>query len=280
MGNKFYRAVNEFQGERVIFEPKGYYEATDEEGNVIYRKGDVIARSNEPELAASKTVGGAVLGLWSMLRHHKGVEGEEAHVYEITEEPQKDLSNWRGEDFPWLKEVRYSKPVNGIYIGRFGYDDEFNRDAENFYNRLNSEPWDEGETYDEDLFHDFEKEILTMNKSNLNESERMELRKQIRQIINEAYGELERVFESKRTGRKIIVKVQGGRITEVENESGVRFPFQVGSIWNRNTEVWACNNNFFLDGEDTCPEEKIFGVRAKDVPVGHEWRTLFPNKFR
>ena len=27
-----------------------------------------------------------------------------------------------------------------------------------------------------------------------------------------------------------------------------------------------------MDGKDTCPEKKIFGVRAKDVPQGHEWR--------
>lgn len=277
MVNIYYRAVSEFKGDKVIFEPKGYYEATDEYGNILYHTGDVIAKSNEPELAASKTIGGALLGLWSMLRHHSSVEGEEAHVYEIREEPQKDLSGWSGEDFPWLKEVRYSRPVEGIYLGRFGYDDEFNRDAENFYNRLNSEPWDEGDTYDEELFNDFENQILTMKKTNLSE---MKLRKTIRKIISESYGERAHTFESKRTRRKITVKVQGGRITEVENESGVRFPFEVGSMWNSNTEVWACNNNFLLDGKDTCPEEKIFGVRASDVPMGHEWRTMFPNKFR
>lgn len=277
MGNVYYRAVREYKGEKVIFEPKGYYEATDEQGNIVYHTGDVIAKSNVPEIAASKTVGGAVLGLWSMLKHHSGVEGEKAHVYQISDEPNKDLSGWSSEDFPWLKEVRYSKPVEGIYVGRFGYDDEFNRDAENFYNRLNSEPWDDGDTYDEELFNDFENQILTMGKTNLSE---MKLRKIIRELITEAYGERVHTFESKRTRRTITVKVQDGRITEVENDSGVRFPFQVGQMWNRNTEVWACNNNFFLDGEDTCPEEKIFGVRAKDVPMGHEWRTLFPNKFK
>ena len=35
-----------------------------------------------------------------------------------------------------------------------------------------------------------------------------------------------------------------------------------------------------MDGKDTCPEKKIFGVRAKDVPQGHEWRHIFPNKFK
>lgn len=106
------------------------------------------------------------------------------------------------------------------------------------------------------------------------------IRKAIRRIIQEMAGhERTHVFQSKRTRREITVKVQGGRITEVENDSDVRFPFQEGSMWNRNIETWACNNNFYLDGEDTCPDKKIFGVRAKDVPQGHEWRIMFPNKF-
>jgi hypothetical protein len=39
-------------------------------------------------------------------------------------------------------------------------------------------------------------------------------------------------------------------------------------------------NNRMVREMDPCPEEKIFGVKAKDVPQGHEWRRLFPNKFR
>lgn len=106
------------------------------------------------------------------------------------------------------------------------------------------------------------------------------IRKIIRTLVRESHAEQVRVLKSKRTSREIAVKVQGGRIVEVENESGVKFPFDVGSMWNRSIEVWACNNNFYLDGKDTCPEEKVFGVRKSDVPQGHEWRTLFPNKFR
>lgn len=107
-----------------------------------------------------------------------------------------------------------------------------------------------------------------------------EIRQAVRQIIKENFGERIRVLKSKRTNREITVKIQDGRISEVDNEAGVRFPFEVGSFWNRNVEVWACNNHFYLDGKDTCPEQKVFGVRASDVPQGHEWRTLFPNKFR
>ena len=61
---------------------------------------------------------------------------------------------------------------------------------------------------------------------------------------------------------------------------GVRFPFSVGQLLQRNVEVWACNNNFLMDDKDTCPEKKIFGVKPSDVPKGHEWRTIYPNKFR
>ena len=70
------------------------------------------------------------------------------------------------------------------------------------------------------------------------------------------------------------------RISEIENKTGIRFPFVVGQPLNRNIEVWACNNNFLIDGQDTCPEKKIFGVRSSDVPQGHEWRHIFPHKFK
>jgi hypothetical protein len=76
------------------------------------------------------------------------------------------------------------------------------------------------------------------------------------------------------------LKSPDGRIKEIENETGIRFPFSVGQILNRNVEVWACNNNFLMDGKDMCPEEKVFGIRKKDIPQGHELRMMFPGKFR
>ncbi len=101
-------------------------------------------------------------------------------------------------------------------------------------------------------------------------------------LIDESIHEREVVFANKRNPRlKIIVtKSPGGRIVNIENGTGMRFPFSVGQILNRTAEVWACNNNFLMDGKDTCPEKKIFGVSTKDVPQGHEWRHIFPNKFK
>jgi hypothetical protein len=89
-------------------------------------------------------------------------------------------------------------------------------------------------------------------------------------------------FTNKRNPR-LVITIQldtKRRISEIENKTGIRFPFSVGQLLNRNIEVWACNNNFLMDGKDTCPEKKIFGVRASDVPQGHEWRHIFPNKFK
>lgn len=99
---------------------------------------------------------------------------------------------------------------------------------------------------------------------------------------NEEFGKNEIIFTGKRNPRlSIIVKISPDRrISEIENKTGIRFPFVVGQPLNRNIEVWACNNNFLMDGKDTCPEKKIFGVRSSDVPKGHEWRHIFPNKFK
>ena len=100
--------------------------------------------------------------------------------------------------------------------------------------------------------------------------------------FNESIHEREVKFTNKRNPRLeiVVTKSPDGRITGIENETGIRFPFSVGQLLQRNVEVWACNNNFLMDGKDTCPEKKIFGVKASDVPQGHEWRHIFPNKFK
>jgi hypothetical protein len=100
-------------------------------------------------------------------------------------------------------------------------------------------------------------------------------------LIDESIYEREVVFTNKRNPRLVITikKNPDGRITEIENETGMRFPFSIGQLLQRNVEVWACNNNFLMDGKDNCPEKKIFGVKASDVPQGHEWRHIFPHKF-
>jgi hypothetical protein len=99
--------------------------------------------------------------------------------------------------------------------------------------------------------------------------------------FNESLHHREVKFTNKRNPRLeiVVTKSPDGRIINIENETGIRFPFSVGQILNRTAEVWACNNNFLMDDKDTCPEKKIFSVRASDVPQGHEWRHIFPHKF-
>jgi hypothetical protein len=100
-------------------------------------------------------------------------------------------------------------------------------------------------------------------------------------VLFESFGERCISFIGKRNPNlKIDIVVKGGRIISIDNNSGIRFPFSEGQSLSRNIEVWACNNNFYIDGKDTCPEKKIFGIRTSDVPKGHEWRHIYPDKFR
>ena len=162
---KYYRATLTYEGKSVTFIPKGYYEAFDDDGYPLFHTGDIMLKSNKAETSASKIIGGAVLGAWSMFTHI-GAKERIVYLYEITDKPYKDLSNVRMDDFPYLKEVRYDVEVVGEYIGKFIYDDTFNDDAENFYNRM-SEDYEVFESVDVDKWEEFEKRIETMNINQL-----------------------------------------------------------------------------------------------------------------
>lgn len=99
--------------------------------------------------------------------------------------------------------------------------------------------------------------------------------------FNESY-EKQIVFTHKnnRNITIIVKKTPDGRISSIVNKSNIRFPFQVGQLLRRDVETWACNNNFLIDGEDLCPEGKVFGIRVSDIPINHEFRRLYPNKFK
>jgi hypothetical protein len=102
-------------------------------------------------------------------------------------------------------------------------------------------------------------------------------------LVNEGFSDVKITFTHKINPSLsfVVYKNLDGRISRVDNlNSRIRFPFNVGQRINRNIETWACNNNFLIDGNDPCPEQKIFGVKVSDVPRGYEWRTIFPNKFR
>jgi hypothetical protein len=100
--------------------------------------------------------------------------------------------------------------------------------------------------------------------------------------IFEEFGEKVVIFTNERNKRQVIkvTKTSDGRITEIDNPTGVRFAFSVGQLFNRNAEIWASNNNFLMDGKDMSPEKKVMGIKVSDIPLGHELRTLYPGKFR
>ena len=91
---------------------------------------------------------------------------------------------------------------------------------------------------------------------------------------------LKTVVFTSRQNRKIIVTVKASRIDSIDNQAGIRFPFSEGQTYNRSIETWACNNHFKIDGQDPCPDKKIFGIKTKDIPQGHELRKIYPGKFR
>ena len=98
--------------------------------------------------------------------------------------------------------------------------------------------------------------------------------------LYENYSNEKEITFTSRQNRPIRITVLGGRIQTIDNNSGVNFPFRIGQPYTRTIEQWASNNNFSIDGVAPKSEKKIFGIRAKDIPSGHELRMLFPGKFK
>jgi len=103
--------------------------------------------------------------------------------------------------------------------------------------------------------------------------------KKFEEFINEAYSRKVELVSKRNSTLKITFDVIGSIMQNIVNNSNIRFPYDEGQLYSRNIETWCCNNNFLLDGRDTCPE-KIFGIRKKDIPKGHPLRTTYPSKFR
>ena len=89
-----------------------------------------------------------------------------------------------------------------------------------------------------------------------------------------------KIVLTSRQGKEITFSVKNGKISDLENKSGVSFPFSEGQPYNQGVKFWAKNNGFKWNGESLEDDKKIFGIKTKDVPMGHEWRKMFPNKFR
>lgn len=108
---KYYHASGIYHGKTFEFTPQGFYEHIGEDNYPIYRYGEHII-SEIPETSASKYIGGSLLGSFSTDR-----DNTKKYIYEIEDKPDKDISHWSGQDFAYLKEVRYRKTFVGKCIG-------------------------------------------------------------------------------------------------------------------------------------------------------------------
>ena len=147
--NSYYRAVGEYHGDNIKFKPEGYYEDIDDSNSPVYFFGD-HKESDIKETAASKYIGGAVLGAFSMNAEQ---DNGPYFIYEINETPTKDISNWSGHDFEYLQEVRYRHDVEGKYIGKIILDLKIQLIFREFY-RLKSQTEDSWEDFDENKYTD------------------------------------------------------------------------------------------------------------------------------
>lgn len=90
------------------------------------------------------------------------------------------------------------------------------------------------------------------------------------------------IFKNKRNPNLVVkIIVKNLRIDSIDKSSmSIRFPFRIGQMFNRTMENWACSNNYLMNDKDVCGDKKVFGIKTKDIPMGHEFRKIYPNKFR
>jgi hypothetical protein len=99
----------------------------------------------------------------------------------------------------------------------------------------------------------------------------------------ENWNREEEIILTSRRGRTIELIIRHGKIDSVNNNSDVYFPFVESQPFQIPfLKSWACHNGFKWNGEDSCKptEKKIFGIKTKDVPIGHSLRHAYPRKFK
>ena len=120
----YYRASRTYLGTSPVIKPTGHYEGVDKNGDpeISFGSNDMTLFhiSDILETAASKYIGGAILGAFSMFRNEGTILGP-VYLYQINDKPDVDISHWDMQDFAHLEEVRYRKPVKATFIGSYTY---------------------------------------------------------------------------------------------------------------------------------------------------------------
>jgi hypothetical protein len=79
---------------------------------------------------------------------------------------------------------------------------------------------------------------------------------------------------------EIRILTRHGKIEEIVNDDRVPIPFFIGQPVTVFLRGWACSQNYKWNGKSACPdEEKVFGIKKKWIPQGHELRRMYPSKF-
>lgn len=143
--SRYYRAVKEYIGDVVVFKPLGKYpERVHKNGKELSVDEQLVKvrgkfeQKKVGETAASKTISGAIFGAYSMLAHDKKYADSERKIsiYAIEDKPDVDMSWWKKNDFSLLQEVRYRRPVKGIFLGEYVYTDEDVKKFNAYLNQL------------------------------------------------------------------------------------------------------------------------------------------------
>lgn len=99
--------------------------------------------------------------------------------------------------------------------------------------------------------------------------------------INENFSDKEVILTLKNNKSiTISFQVKDGRITNINNERNMKFPYKEGQTFNIGMETWCCNNGYLMNSKNTCPEEKVFGIKKSLIPQGHPFRSIYPHKFK
>jgi hypothetical protein len=79
---------------------------------------------------------------------------------------------------------------------------------------------------------------------------------------------------------KIVLTIRHGKIESILNTTSIDFPFVVGHpVQLPFIKSWATRAGFKLKDAAT-PDKKLFGIKTRDIPMGHELRSIYPNRFR
>lgn len=127
------------------FTPSKMYEKIDEDGFpvVAYTDSETgqteFEASEKPQISASKTIGGAVTGLFSMLRNMGQSKNKKISIYKIEETPSVEVQPSNIADFAFLEEVRYDNKVGGKKILEINLNDKQVEFLNDFYESFSAD---------------------------------------------------------------------------------------------------------------------------------------------